>query len=278
MDLNAAESLLTGPERTRLGALLETRAAGKPLQYILGWQPFLGIPILVRRPILIPRWETEEMVSRLADELAVYLGDQSERTFRILDACSGSGCITLGLAHRLGEKLKRSASNLEVIGFDLDMRAVRLARFNQRLYRRLGHLQVCSPARVEFMQMDLFSDQVLERFEGRVDAIISNPPYIPELEWQTLDAGVRDWESRIALASADRHQDDPTGTRFHLRLAELAGQLLGNRAGPRLLVMETHGDRQSAELARALSKRAEMMDVRIWKDSAGIDRAIRVSF
>lgn len=150
-----------------------------PLAYILGSTPFAGLDIIVRQPVLIPRPETEEWICNLIDQLHAF---KSEPLW-ILDLCTGSGCIALALADALPKA--------KVYATDINDTALELARENAR------HNQISN---VTFLRSDLFNE-ISPSF--KFDLIVSNPPYIDERSWNTLEPSVRNWEDKNALIASD---------------------------------------------------------------------------
>ena len=151
---------------------LQRRLAGEPLQYIRGRCDFYGREFFVDERVLIPRPETELVV-----EQAVA---RAPRGARVVDVGTGSGCIAVSLA------LERP--DLHVIGVDVSVAALAVAKRNRD---RLG-------ARVEFAASDLL-DAV-----NKVDLVVSNPPYIPAADVETLQTEVKDHEPRGALTPGPR--------------------------------------------------------------------------
>lgn len=150
-----------------------------PLQYLLGSTPFAGLEILVRAPILIPRPETEEWICNLIDQLHPF----KQEPLWILDLCTGSGCIALALADALPKA--------RVYATDINDAALELARENAR------HNHIPN---VTFLRSDLFNE-ISSTF--KFDIIVSNPPYIDERSWNTLEPSVRNWEDKNALIAPD---------------------------------------------------------------------------
>jgi release factor glutamine methyltransferase len=148
----------------------------KPLAYILGHVPFGDLNILVKEPILIPRSDTEQWVLELIQKLK-----SIDTPLTILDMCTGSGCIALALAHALPQS--------HVYGVDISATALELAHSNA------AHNDIHN---VTFIQSDLFNNLAQTR---RFDVIVSNPPYISESEWQSLDNSVKKWEDTRALVA-----------------------------------------------------------------------------
>ncbi|KAI8148146.1 S-adenosyl-L-methionine-dependent methyltransferase, partial [Fennellomyces sp. T-0311] len=183
----------------------------KPLQYILGSQPFGDLDIVTRPPVLIPRWETEEWVYRLIDLILPQLRHKKE-SFRVLDICTGSGCIALALATHL--------PNASIFATDLSTDAIDLAQHNHQIHASLIRNSV-----LRFKQIDVFDDQAMNL--DPFDLIVSNPPYITRDEYEHLDPDVKQWEDVRALVA------DQEGTAIHRRIATLAsnGLLKSNQNG-----------------------------------------------
>ena len=131
--------------------ILSRLKSGEPSAYVVGSVEFYGVKILVDRNVLIPRPETEEMVSRIIESLGV------SSSIKILDLCTGSGCIAIAL--------KKALPKCEVIGSDISPEALKLAKASADLNK----------VSVIFKQQDLLKDET-----DTYDLIVSNPPYIPE--------------------------------------------------------------------------------------------------
>jgi release factor glutamine methyltransferase len=151
----------------------------EPLQYLLGSVPFGDLEILVEPPILIPRPETEEWCMILLEHLAKL----KNKKLLILDVCTGTGCIALTLAHALPQS--------SVVATDIDERAIALCKKNAK------HNGISNTTCIK---SDLFTKIPKTK---KFDFIISNPPYIPLDEWKTLDASVKEWETKTALVADD---------------------------------------------------------------------------
>ncbi len=184
-----------------LDADVERLAAGEPLQYLLGECEFYGRRFTVRAGVLIPRPETEELVDHI-------VRTERNRTCRILDVGTGSGCIAASLAIELPAA--------ELYAADISETALEVAAEN---FRQLG-------ARVVLRRADVLSD-LAERFPERFDVIVSNPPYVPASDRQAMHPNVRDHEPALALFVPD---DDPL--RFYRAIARAGWRML--RPGGRL--------------------------------------------
>lgn len=158
-------------EENLFNKIVEEKLSGKPLAHIIGEAEFMGRLFSVGPTVLIPRPETEELVEETIKNLPL------KRPSRILDLCSGSGCIAISLAFTF--------PSAEIIGADISPEALQVARKNAE-NMNLGR-------KVNFVQSDIF-----ENIEGKFDFIISNPPYIPTDVIATLSPEVRN-EPRLAL-------------------------------------------------------------------------------
>lgn len=158
-------------EENLFNKIVEEKLSGKPLAHIIGEAEFMGRLFSVGPTVLIPRPETEELVEETIKNLPL------KQPSRILDLCSGSGCIAISLAFTF--------PSAEIIGADISPEALRVARKNAE-NMNLGK-------KVNFVQSDIF-----ENIEGEFDFIISNPPYIPTDVIATLSPEVRN-EPRLAL-------------------------------------------------------------------------------
>lgn len=162
-----------------LESFLERREKKEPLQYIIGRWDFMGLELTCDKRALIPRPETELLVE---DALAIIAG--LSPPVRVLDVCTGSGCIALAIAVLAGE-------NAEITATDICPRALDLARENAK---KLGFV----PERVSFVQNDLLKN--FENIhESEFDVIISNPPYILSGDMAALPLSVRGHEPHKAL-------------------------------------------------------------------------------
>ena len=151
-------------------------AAGEPMPYILGEWDFYDMTLTVTPDVLIPRDDTT-VVTELAIKKALFLNQNP----RILDLCTGSGCIGLAIAKRV--------KDARVTLGDISQGALRVARRNT-MEQKLA-------TRVKCLPIDALKPA--QEFLGTFDLIVSNPPYIPTETWKTLDPSVRDYEPRLAL-------------------------------------------------------------------------------
>ena len=168
--------LYAPPEAEReANRLAERCIAGEPVAYLLGEWEFYGIPLDVSPAVLIPRPDTEVLAARAIEAARCYASP------RVLDLCAGSGCVGLAVA--------KHAPESRVLLGELDEEALKICRRNIRR-NGLGN-------RVSAVRADAREEP--PRQLGEFDVIVSNPPYIPTADVETLDASVRDNEPRLAL-------------------------------------------------------------------------------
>ena len=159
--------------------LAQRHLAGEPVAYLIGEWEFYGLPLDISESVLIPRPDTEVLVEQALSRL------QGVSEPRILDLCAGSGCIGLALAKHLpGSRV--------VLG-ELDEGALRICRQNIRRNDLTG--------RVVSLQMNALEKPPAHL--GEFDAIVSNPPYIPDGDIAGLDVSVRDYEPHLALRGGE---------------------------------------------------------------------------
>ena len=211
---------------------VEQRAVHVPLQHLLGSQDFMGLRFQVNEHVLIPRQDTEILV----EEAMRYLHDG----MRILDLCTGSGCILLSLLHY--------SNDCEGTGVDISKEALQVAALNAEL---LG------------IKADFFKSDLYEKVTGKFDLLVSNPPYIERKVIPTLMEEVREYDPYIAL---DGGED---GLDFYRRIIGGAQDYL-KRGGQ--ILMEI-GSRQ-AQAVSELLREAGFKEIDVCRDFAGLDRVV----
>jgi release factor glutamine methyltransferase len=235
--LTLKHQALTPEQTEQFEKMRETLLRGVPLQYATGAAQFFGRDFRVTPAVLIPRPETEELVQWILDEA---------QPKRLLDVGTGSGCIAVSLALAL--------PNCEVIAIDISTEALSIAEENAD---RLG-------ARVAFQHGDFLNEEARSRL-GSFDAIVSNPPYIPEAERTSLHQNVREHEPATALFVPS---DD--ALLFYRAIADFGKQHLSTEGR---IYCELHRD--FAEDAAALFLQEGYADVTLRKDMQGSERMLR---
>jgi release factor glutamine methyltransferase len=173
---------------------------------------------------------------------------------RILDICTGSGCIALALAKHLPK------DSAYITGLDISNKAIELANLNLNTHRSLLRNSV------EFHQKDVFELQ-LQQYLPAYNVIVSNPPYITNQEYKLLDQDVKNWEDPRALVAEEE------GTRVHKRIVEVSKYCHPLWNDRPYLFMEIGGTHQIEALSEYMLKHG-FKTVDIWKDLADKDRVI----
>jgi len=218
-------------------AMIERRHLGEPIQYITGEQEFYGLPFRVTDAVLIPRPETEHLVVK-----AMELAGRFQRP-RVVDVGTGSGAIAVALAHKLPKA--------RITAVDISGAALKVARGNAE---RNGVAR-----RIEFKESDLLAAVAGERFE----MVVSNPPYVPVGDRDTLAVEVREHEPAVALFGGEG------GLALYRRLIPAAHAVLERRGW---LAMEI-GYGQSKAIAGLMSE-AGFERVEFVQDLQGIPRVV----
>ena len=225
----------------KINSDLSRLKAGEPVQYVTGIELFMDRFFQVDASVLIPRPETEEMV-RLA------ISDTKSSPSKILDLCTGSGCIATSLAIEY--------PGASVFGLDISEQALATATKNAT---ELG-------ADVSFQRVDVLLSP-LSDIPAELDLLVSNPPYIPIMDFEKVDRGVRDHEPEIALFVMD---NDPL--LFYRKIAEIAKRNLA--PGGRCYV---EINRAFGQQVLDIFKGAGFGKVHLFKDISGNERIIRTS-
>ena len=225
----------------RAEEMVQRRLAGEPVAYITGVWEFRGLPMEVSRDVLIPRIDTEVLA-----ELAIkYLRGTGRLDARVLDLCSGTGCIGCAIAAEL--------PRVRVVLADVSAAAMDISRRNVER-NGLG-------GRVSFLPADVTKQPPL--MTGSFDLVVSNPPYIPTMEILTLDPSVRHYEPVWAL---DGGED---GLDFYRAI--LKNWALVIRQGGELM-FEVGEDQ--AERVKDLMRMAGLREARSFPDTQNIQRVV----
>ena len=234
---------VTDQEVQKYLELIAKRMKHIPLQHLTGEQDFMGLTFTVNEHVLIPRQDTECLVEIVLKHL--------HDGMRILDMCTGSGCILISLLHY--------SNDCQGVGVDLSKEALEIATHNAKV---LGSNGIADKMDATFIQSDLF-----EKVRGKFDIIVSNPPYIKTEVINTLMPEVKDYEPMMAL---DGTKD---GLYFYRNIILDAKKHL-NRGGQLFFEIGYDQGREVSELMRE----AGYADVEVAKDLAGLDRVVYGTF
>jgi len=240
------ERVLAEPEVSSLRAMVQRRGQREPLQHILGSTSFCGYEMAVNRQVLVPRPETELLAEQAWQWLLGRRGEAFDRPLA-LDFGTGSGCLAIAIG------LRCPAARVHAV--DVSSEALAVARANAARHE--------VTERIQFFEGDGFAALP----DGVVyDLVVSNPPYIPSGEIETLQAEVRDYDPRLAL---DGGRD---GLVFYRRLARETGARLRQEGR---LMMEL-GDGQEADVSGLFSEAGWKVESAL-KDYAGCPRILIAS-
>lgn len=213
----------------------------KPIQYIIGDTEFYGLDIEVDKNVLIPRPETEELVDWILKDV------KPNKKINILDVGTGSGCIAIAL--------KKNIPSARVTAVDLSEKALKLAMSNAKL----------NNVDVDFRCLDILKVKALDR---QYDIIVSNPPYVRDLEKKEIRTNVLDYEPHLALFVKD---NDPLV--FYLKITDLAKSALKRNGTLYFEINQYLGDE-----TRAMISEKGFEEVFLRKDLYGNDRMIKAEF
>ncbi|MBK7965994.1 MAG: peptide chain release factor N(5)-glutamine methyltransferase [Bacteroidetes bacterium] len=236
---NIENNVLSVGQEVQLLSDLNRLKSGEPLQYILGYTWFNEMKILVDKNVLIPRPETEELVSFILDQ-------QFSPKALMLDLCSGSGCIALSL--------KSAFPTASVFGFDVSLEALKIADQNSKALN----------INVSWKQWDVINENCPQTFDTAPELIVSNPPYIAMSEYDEMHRNVTDFEPHLALFVPD---SDPLI--FYTIISKFAKMRLANEGR---LWFEVNR-KYAVDVANNMEK-VGFDDIRIYRDFSANDRFV----
>lgn len=214
----------------------------QPIQYILGKSYFMDMDFLVGKDVLIPRPETEELVRWILD----YCTTKQNQNITVLDIGTGSGCIAISLA--------KNIPNAKVYAVDISQGALEIAKRNADL----------NAVAVSFLKVDILKPELETITDLKFDIIVSNPPYVRELEKKEMHKNVLDYEPDNALFVAD---DKPLI--FYKAIADFAQNKL-NVGGKLFLEINQYLGKETVNLLQTYN----FLDIELRKDMYGNDRMI----
>ena len=239
------ELIIDKEQETVIFQALSKLKLEKPIQHIIGTALFMDLDFKVNEHVLIPRPETEELVRWILDDVK-----DVKQSLTILDMGTGSGCIPISLDKNL--------TNAKVFGLDISKDALKVADKNNRL---LG-------ANVKFFKADILSldkEKATKELDQKFDIIISNPPYVRELEKEDMQNNVIDHEPGLALFVPD---EDPL--KFYSAVVNFAADHLSEDGCLYLEINQYLGKEKMSLLEKSNFKTIELR-----KDMFGNDRMIK---
>ena len=238
-----SDLLITKKNLIDLKNIVKRLQKEEPIQYIIGNTEFYGLPFLVDKNTLIPRTETEELVAWVLDEIKV-LTNNKITELSILDIGTGTGCIPISLAKNL--------TSLNIFAIDISPEALLIAKQNA----------ILNKVTIEFIELDILNAESLPQ---EYDVIISNPPYVRELEKEEIKINVLENEPHLALFVADENP-----LIFYNKIADLAKQQLSKNG---MLFFEIN-QYLGKETVNMLVKKG-FKNIQLKKDLFGNDRIIK---
>lgn len=222
-----------------------------PIQYIIGKTEFFGLPFNINKEVLIPRPETEELVEQVIKEVSLiktYNTASNEATnekqITILDIGTGSGCIAISL--------KKQLPGSKISAIDVSDKALRVAKKNAALNK----------VNINFIHLDILKTNNLDKL---YDVIVSNPPYVRELEKKEMKNNVLNNEPHLAL-----FVDNKNPLLFYNKIAELAKKFLTKNGQLHLEINQYLGK----ETIKLLAEKG-FKNIQLKKDIFGNDRIIK---
>ena len=235
--------LITEKNLIDLKTIVKRLQKEEPIQYIIGTTEFYGLPFLVDKNTLIPRPETEELVTWVLDEIKV-LTNNKITELSILDIGTGTGCIPISLAKNL--------TSLNISAIDISPEALLIAKQNA----------ILNKVTIAFIELDILGAKSLPQ---EYDVIISNPPYVRELEKEGIKNNVLENEPHLALFVADENP-----LIFYNKIADLAKQQLSKNGMLFFEINQYLGKETVSMLAEKGFK-----NIQLKKDLFGNDRMIK---
>ncbi|WP_422348230.1 peptide chain release factor N(5)-glutamine methyltransferase [Flagellimonas sp.] len=233
--------VLTKEEETPLFEALSKLRLEEPLQYILGTAHFMDLDFKANEHVLIPRPETEELVEWVISDCQV----ERSRDLRILDIGTGSGCIAIALAKKFPDA--------NVYALDVSEKAIGVAKENAKL----------NGVDVTFVHQDILNPDF--KLELEFDVIVSNPPYVRELEKVEIKNNVKKYEPHVALFVQD---EDPL--LFYKTITQFAISHLGKKGKLYFEINQYLGKE-----TQALLEAHNFLEIELRKDIFGNDRMLK---
>ncbi len=231
-------------QRKRFEEMSERLMKHEPVSYIIGNRYFYGLCFEVNENVLIPRQDTEHLVEAALDFVRKRAGESGQKV-RILDLCTGSGCIGITVKHYMD----REGISGELVCSDISEKALCVAEKNA----------VRNGVEAEFLQSDLFAG-----VKGSFDLILSNPPYIPKVQMEELDAKVSEYEPQLALYGG------VDGLDFYRKIVSASGEYIKDGGA---LYMEIGFDQGKSVPALLIDRGFE--NIEVLKDYSGHDRVVK---
>ena len=251
----AYDEPLTDAVRATMRDLVQRRVQAEPVAYLVGHREFFSLNFRVTRDVLIPRPDTETLVIEIIEGVKTLVAarastGENARAVRVLDVCTGSGCVAVAVAKNCAS----TNCDIEIVATDISPAALAIARENAAAHK--------VEDRIEFIEGDLFAALPPD---ARFDIIAGNPPYVPTAEIDTLDPEVARHEPRLALDGG------PTGLEIFERLIASAPKY----AAPGALFLMEMSPEQAEPLQQRLLAHGGYSAVTVRADLASRPRVLK---
>ena len=243
-----SERELSNDEINIFKGFVQRRSKREPIQYIIGEEEFRGFIFKVTRDVLIPRPETELLVEE-AVKIASGLQPPAPEQLTIIDLCTGSGCIAVSAAKEITES--------RLYATDISEKALAVARENAKKH--------CVENKITFLQGSFFEPLKDKGLEGKIDIMLSNPPYVSKKDMEKLQPEIKEYEPPIALYGGEDGLDS-YGTIIPQALPYL-------KKGGYLILEIGYG--QAEGVKELFAQHPAYSKIEIIKDLSGIERVVK---
>ena len=242
------DTQLTNQEINTFKGFIQKRSKREPLQYIIGEEEFRGLVFKVTRDVLIPRPETELLVEE-AVSLISNLQTPAPKQPTIIDLCTGSGCIAVSIAKEIEE--------CRVYATDISEKALAIAKENAKRHSVEN--------RISFLQGSFLEPLKGKGLEGKIDIMLSNPPYVSKKDMKKLQPEIKEYEPPLALYGGEDGLDS-----YRTIIPEALTYL---KNGGYLILEIGYG--QAEGVKELFGKNLAYGEIEIIKDLSGIERVVK---
>lgn len=244
-----SERQLTNQEINTFKGFIQKRSKRKPLQYIIGEEEFRGLIFKVTRDVLIPRPETELLVEEAVKIMERQRAKGKGQKAIIIDLCTGSGCIAVSIAKEIPDS--------KVYSTDISEKALAVAKENAKRHS--------VEDRITFLQGSFLEPLKDKGLEGKIDIMLSNPPYVSKKDMEKLQPEIKEYEPPLALYGGEDGLDS------YRRIIPEA--LTYVKKGGYLILEIGYG--QAEGVKELFGKNLAYVKIEIIKDLSGIERVVK---
>lgn len=240
---------LTNQEINTFKGFIQKRSKREPLQYIIGEEEFRGLIFKVTRDVLIPRPETELLVEEAVKIIERQRAKGKGQKTNVIDLCTGSGCIAVSIAKEI--------DNCKVYATDISEKALAVAKENAKGHR--------VEDRITFLQGSFLEPLKDKGLEGKIDIMLSNPPYVSKKDMEKLQPEIKEYEPPLALYGGEDGLDS-----YRTIIPDAISYL---KDGGCLIFEIGYG--QAEGVKELFGKNLAYVKIEIIKDLSGIERVVK---